>query len=167
MIVPASNLPSTANCTVKNTYNTGTISSDNGTIGDLWNWDNNYGTYAIESCYYLTDSALRSGVAKSASNMQKADFAESLGNAFVYSEGDYPLLAWEVGLQQEPLPGDVNLDGTFDLADIKLLQDYLVDREMLTAEQGSAADVYADHVLNGFDLSLLRGMYLEQSQTAS
>lgn len=160
------------NCAVKNAYNTGTISSSNGIVGDTvllkdTSWKADFGTYTMESCYYLVGSALSSGVAKSASNMQKADFAESLGNAFVYSEGGYPLLAWEVGLQQEPLPGDVNLDGTFDLADIKLLQDYLVSRETLTAEQGSAADVYADHVLNGFDLSLLRGMYLEQSQTAS
>lgn len=62
--------------------------------------------------------------------------------------------------------GDVNLDGVFDVADIKLLQDYLVCRETLTAEQGAVADVCTDGILDVFDLCILKRMYLEKSETA-
>ena len=128
----------------------------------------------ISNAYYLSSTAVKgigtsdedTTIAKSASNMQKESFAESLGEAFVYNEGGYPLLAWEAALQQEPLMGDVNLDGIFDVADIKLLQDYLVCRETLTAEQGAVADVCTDGVLDAFDLCVLKRMYLEQSETA-
>ena len=35
-------------------------------------------------------------IAKSTANMKKAEFANSLGDAFVYVEGSYPKLAWEL-----------------------------------------------------------------------
>lgn len=158
--------------TINNTYNTGAISNGGGIIGVVNSRDNPE-SFVMTSCYYLSDSALcgvQSGIdntiAKNSSNMQKESFVESLGEAFVYNDGGYPLLAWELELQQEPLMGDVNLDGIFDIADIKLLQDYLVCRVTLTAEQGAIADVYADNVLNCFDLCVLKRMYLEQSETA-
>ncbi len=158
-------------CTINNAYSTGAITKGGGIVGNL-GWDN-LETLVMTSCYYLSDSVLSgvgagkdSTIAKSASNMQKESFAESLGEAFVYNEGGYPLLAWELELQQESLMGDVNLDGVFDIADIKLLQDYLVCRETLTVEQGAVADVCTDSILDVFDLCVLKRMYLEQSETA-
>lgn len=62
--------------------------------------------------------------------------------------------------------GDINFDGVFNVEDIKLLQDYLVCRETLTAEQGAVADVCTDGVLDAFDLCILKRMYLEKSETA-
>ena len=156
---------------ISNVYNTGMITGSwKYAVGSICH---NTPTY-ISNAYYLSSTAVKgigtsdedTTIAKSASNMQKESFAESLGEAFVYNEGGYPLLAWEAALQQEPLMGDVNLDGIFDVADIKLLQDYLVCRETLTAEQGAVADVCTDGVLDAFDLCVLKRMYLEQSETA-
>lgn len=75
--------------TIKNVYNTGTI--ENG--------------YAIASsssgnAYYLSGTALEGGpntIAKTEANMKKESFADSLGSAFYYVEGEYPKLAFEVG----------------------------------------------------------------------
>lgn len=158
--------------TVSNVYNTGIIYGNKYAGGIIGSYDSKF-TIFINACYFLNNSVLNgigngtdNTIAKNSSNMQKESFVESLGEAFVYNDGGYPLLAWELELQQEPLMGDVNLDGIFDIADIKLLQDYLVCRETLTAEQGAIADVYADNVLNCFDLCVLKRMYLEQSETA-
>lgn len=162
--------------TISNVYNVGTIEADKykgGIFGTLSKTSKD-DALSLEACYYLNGSALRGvgmegddyTISKNSANMQKESFVESLGDAFVYNEGGYPLLAWEVESQQEHLMGDVNLDGTFDIADIKLLQDYLLCRETLTAEQGAVADVCADNILNCFDLCVLKRMYLEQSQIA-
>lgn len=99
--------------TITNTYNVGgNISSD---------------SYQMSNCYYLSGSADSDGggaKAKSKLNMQSKAFAESLGNAFVYVEGDYPKLFWELGYPDpnapeepttepaptEPLPVEINKD---------------------------------------------------------
>lgn len=163
---------------INRVYNIGTTQDNTylttGIIGTVSLYDD----LTIEDAYYLNTTAVSgmvdisgssdidSAISKSSSNMQAESFAESLGEAFVYNEGGYPLLAWEVELQQELLMGDVNLDGIFDVADIKLLQDYLVCRETLTAEQGAVADVCTDGILDVFDLCILKRMYLEKSETA-
>lgn len=38
------------------------------------------------------------GITKSAANMKKEAFAESLGNAFIYNKDNYPILFWEAGI---------------------------------------------------------------------
>lgn len=159
-----------SDCAINNTYNVGNIE---GLYCGAITGKNSDTETLLSNCYYLSGSALQgvgtgidNAVAKNSTNMQKESFAESLGEAFVYNEGGYPLLAWELELQQELLMGDVNLDGIFDVADIKLLQDYLVCRETLTAEQGAVADVCTDGILDVFDLCILKRMYLEKSETA-
>lgn len=161
---------------ISNVYNVGTIAAakyKGGILGTLSKTSKD-DALSVEACYYLNGSALRGigmegddyTISKNSANMQKESFVESLGDAFVYNEGGYPLLAWEVESQKDTIMGDVNLDGVFDIADIKLLQDYLLCRETLTAEQGAAADVCADNKLNCFDLCVLKRMYVEQSKTA-
>ena len=54
------------------------------------------------------------------------------------------------------LSGDVNGDGTANLADTVLLQKYLLGETALTAAQAKAADLQADDSINGFDLAVLR-----------
>lgn len=154
-------------------YNTGVILADGYAAGVVGYVDELAQAPVTKDCYYLVDhssqgigNAAESTVGKTMADMQTESFAESLGEAFVYNEGGYPLLAWEAELQQAPLMGDVNLDGIFDVADIKLLQDYLVCRETLTVEQGVVADVCTDGILDVFDLCILKRMYLEQSETA-
>ena len=54
------------------------------------------------------------------------------------------------------LPGDVNCDGTVSIADIVLLQKYLLGDAELTTEAFYNADINQDNTLNGMDLSALR-----------
>ena len=66
------------------------------------------GTVSSESsaCYYLNSGASQAvgstageyGTPKSAANMKKEAFVRSLGDAFVYNEGGYPILFWEAGI---------------------------------------------------------------------
>ncbi len=53
-------------------------------------------------------------------------------------------------------PGDVNCDGTVSVADIVLLQKYLLGDAELTTEAFYNADINQDNALNGMDLSALR-----------
>ena len=52
--------------------------------------------------------------------------------------------------------GDVNQDGAVDVADVVLLQKYLVRKTTLTAVQGKAADYQEDNVVNVTDLLVLK-----------
>lgn len=62
---------------------------------------------SFDNCYYLNAGASKGvgnvdddiGIAKSAVNMKKEAFAESLGNAFLYVEENYPVLCWELGYE--------------------------------------------------------------------
>ena len=56
----------------------------------------------------------------------------------------------------QPVSGDINQDGTADLADVILLQKYLLAQASLTQEQTQLADLQSDDTVNGFDLALLR-----------
>ena len=56
----------------------------------------------------------------------------------------------------QPVSGDINQDGTADLADVILLQKYLLAQASLTQEQTQLADFQSDDTVNGFDLALLR-----------
>ena len=84
-----------------NLYNTGVISGDGAGISG-------YGAAATNSaCYYSSESAVKAVgnlsadpdgiISKNNANMQKLNFVSSLGDAYVYNEGGYPLLAWESG----------------------------------------------------------------------
>ena len=56
----------------------------------------------------------------------------------------------------QPLAGDVNLDGAVTVADVVLLQKHLIRAATLTDQQAAAGDLNKDGVCNGFDLVLLR-----------
>ena len=54
------------------------------------------------------------------------------------------------------LAGDVNLDNAVNLADIILLQKYLLGKTTLAEQQAKAADYAKDALINGTDLTALR-----------
>lgn len=81
-----------SNGIIENVYNTGKAT-------DGYAICNNRNTLTINA-YYLSGTALEGGpntTAKTEANMKKESFADSLGSAFYYVEGEYPKLAFEVG----------------------------------------------------------------------
>ena len=74
-------------------------------------------------------------VAKSKEEMQTKEFAESLGDAFVYVEGDYPKLAWEVNGGEEPteitsetISEDTsNIENTTDISETESISTDITD----------------------------------------
>lgn len=75
---------------IKNVYNVGKVSN-----GKAIAYDG-----SISNAYYLSGTSLEGGtntIAKTEANMKKESFADSLGEAFYYVEGEFPKLAFEVG----------------------------------------------------------------------
>ena len=72
------------------------------------------------------------------------------------------LAAYRPEKQTDPAveTGDVNGDGTVNLADVILLQKYLLTEGALTAEQADLADLNSDGRLNAIDLTLLKRMLI-------
>jgi hypothetical protein len=68
---------------------------------------------------------------------------------------------YSVDLQDKLLRGDVNEDGTVDVADVVLLQQYLLREETLTETQWTAGDMTRDSKLNVLDLELLKEKTLQ------
>jgi hypothetical protein len=62
----------------------------------------------------------------------------------------------------ERVVGDINGDGVCNLADVVLLQKWLLAVPDTALPDWRAGDLQEDNCLNGFDLVLLRQMLLEQ-----
>lgn len=95
---------------------------------------------------------------KNKENMQKPDFATNLGLAFAYVENDYPKLAWELGI----IYGDINSDGTADIADVVLLQKALLTETELDSKVAELADLDFNGIINAVDLTLLKRMIIDE-----
>ena len=68
---------------------------------------------------------------------------------------NYTVIVTEQSAEVQKLKGDINIDGTVDILDAKLLQKYLAASEK-TLPDSQAADIDENGTLNVFDLSLLR-----------
>ncbi len=52
--------------------------------------------------------------------------------------------------------GDVNADGTFSVADIVLMQKWLLAKPDAVLADAAAGDLCADGILNAFDLVMMK-----------
>ena len=75
------------------------------------------------------------------------------------------LSAMPVNAVEFSIKGDVNADGTFDIADVVLLQKWLLAVPNTHLENWQAADLYKDGKLDVFDLTLVKRELLN-SQTS-
>lgn len=72
---------------------------------------------------------------------------------------DVPLMTLEI-LGEQPIRGDISLDGKVDLADVVLLMQYLAGNTTLTNKQLRAADVSKDGAVNVGDSIIIMQMCL-------
>ena len=63
---------------------------------------------------------------------------------------------YESYLESIRISGDINADGVFDISDVILLQKWLLAVPDTELNNWHAADFYNDHVLNVFDLCLMK-----------
>lgn len=69
-------------------------------------------------------------------------------------------------ITDENVSGDINADGNTDLADARLLRDYLLTAGELNEVQAAAADLDENHKLNAADLTLLKRLILKDRTSA-
>jgi arabinoxylan arabinofuranohydrolase len=78
---------------------------------------------------------------------------------FVYSNQGVSMQAWRFTESSEPSErrmGDVNADGKFDIADVVLLQKWLLAVPDTKLADWKAADLYDDNRLDVFDLCMMK-----------
>ena len=72
----------------------------------------------------------------------------------------YPIRGGDIS-ESDVIAGDLNQDAVVDLADVVLLQKYLMRKTTLTATQGKAADYQKDDMVNITDLIALKRTILQ------
>lgn len=95
-------------------------------------------------------SPIFSGIISGYEGSTAQAYAEKYGLRF-HSLGE--AFAWETG--------DVNLDGTVTMADVVILQKYLLRKQPLTLQQGQVSDMNGDHAVQVLDLVLLKRQILK------
>ena len=153
---------------IQNCYHVGTLSGASdaaGTIAGIVSVDTQHESIiTIENCYALQGegNAIGSGKANTQditllkSALMKAA-ASSLGSAYKENtdssfNGGYPIFNW-----QNSVVGDCNNDEVFTIADIVMVQKWLLN-DGTVLDNWKAADLYGDNVINVFDLVLMKQM---------
>ena len=116
--------------TLENVYNTGEVKCTGIAQGVIGKTEQET---QIINAYYLSSTAASGGgygedacIAKSATNMKKEAFAQSLGDAFVFQENSFPRLLWETQTA-EIVTGDVSGDGKIGADDAQFILQYYVN----------------------------------------
>ena len=153
---------------IQNCYHVGTLSGASdatGTIAGIVSVDTQHeSSVTIENCYALQGEGNAIGSGKA--NTQDIIFlkpalmksaASSLGTLYKKNTDDsfnsgYPIHTW-----QNSVVGDCNNDGKFTIADIVMLQKWLLN-DGTVLDNWKAADLYGDNVINVFDLVLMKQM---------
>lgn len=152
---------------INNCYHVGSVTGSSGSSGGVVGLCSQYDSYPgniyINNCYYLKGGASSgySGtctideISELTSNLLK-NAALDLGPMFItntdanYNDG-YPILVFQTS---DGLLGDANLDGSFNVEDVKMLQNWLLNAGELTCWQN--VDFCKDEVINVFDLTLMK-----------
>lgn len=156
---------------ISNCYHVGLITSSEtaaGAIVGLTEERGNYtGSVYINNCYYLKDSAAVGANGTSTecettaltSNLLKNAYLD-LGSAYAknpdadFNDG-YPIFQFQL---YEGLSGDVNSDGIFNVADIVMMQKWLLCAGDLT--DWKAGDLCNDGKIDVFDLCIMKRLLI-------
>ena len=66
-----------------------------------------------------------------------------------------------IAIPYEKIVGDVDLDGTHNIADLVLMQKFLLGRQKFNKQQSEAADINTDEIIDVYDLIRLRKIFTE------
>lgn len=118
------------------------------------------GNFAFSGCSDLqaimipeSVTSIGEGAFSGCTNLTIMGYTGSAAELFA-NENSIPFKS--LGEASTPLLGDVNMDGTFNIADVILLQKWLLAVPDTHLANWKAADFYDDHVLNVFDLCLMK-----------
>lgn len=67
-----------------------------------------------------------------------------------------------IAMSSEIVDGDVNNDGFFTIADVILMQKWLVAKPDAVLENWKAGDLYEDNTIDVFDLCLMKRKLIEK-----
>ena len=126
------------------------------------------GTANIINCFYLNgtcEGAINghdSSGTLSVNSMVLQNLSVTLGSAYIdnftnYNDG-YPIFAKQFEIDRPIVKGDANADGSFDISDLVMLQNWLLTAGDLTDWQ--AADLCEDGRIDVFDLVMMKRLYL-------
>ncbi|MDE6034812.1 MAG: dockerin type I repeat-containing protein [Ruminococcus sp.] len=153
---------------VRNCYNIGEIiGTSNGIgsiVGDMSHYKRVDGEIYVDNCYAIKGdvSGNISGnytdnydVTELSENMMRNAY-DNLGDAFVKNpdidfNNGYPVFMWQIKTN-----GDVNDDGKFSVADVVLLQRWLISDGNVILKNWKNADLHEDNTLDVFDLVLMK-----------
>jgi hypothetical protein len=110
-----------------------------------------------ESVVDIEDYALGYTGSKVSEILTIYGYSESLAEAYAV-ENNIPFVA----ISSETVAGDVNGDGTFTIADVVLLQKWLLAAPNASLMHWKAGDLYEDNIINAFDLCLMKRELIEQ-----
>jgi len=171
---------------VRNFYNsrfssiTSAMKSSNSLKGNLASVtlknDNNKGILSINTITpdisggswegkYYTDYPV-TVTAKAKNGYKLAYFETSTGEKYYSSSAEIPFSSavtiTAVYEEAQDLPGDINADGEVNVADAVILQNYLINSDTMTPEQGGRADICADNMIDVFDMAALRKILVKR-----
>ena len=125
------------NGTINTSYNIGKVtgSCEGGISGKESSVTLNKAYYANANTKGIGSATSDSAISKSDANMKKESFATSLGEAFVYVEGDYPKFKWEVDSIEKPTEitsettseNTSNTENTTDISEIESISTDITD----------------------------------------
>ena len=152
---------------IQNCYHVGTLSGASdamGTIAGIVSVDTKHeSSITIENCYALQGEGnaigsgkanaqniifLKSALMKSAASSLGTSYKKNTNNSF---NNGYPILNW-----QNSVTGDCNDDGKFTIADVVMLQKWLLNNDEIKLANWKAADLYEDGRIDAFDLCLMK-----------
>lgn len=123
-------------------YNESNINSSNTSVS---------GNITVKNTYYLNSLTSESGSGVSEANMKNISFVDTLGDPFVENENSFPIFSWE-----KTIFGDVNGDYKFTVADVVLLQKWILNTKGVKLSNWKAADLCEDGTINIFDLCFMK-----------
>ena len=151
---------------VRNCYNIGKVTGlSNGIgsiVGNMTHREKVDGEIYVENCYSIKGDVSGNISGNYTTNYDVTELSESmmrnvagkLGDAFVKNpdsnfNNGYPVFTWQI-------KGDINGDGVFNIADVIILQKWLISEGNVTLKNWKNADLCEDNRLDSFDLVMMK-----------